>query len=177
MSATHSTAGTLLATLVLLAGCTTKTAVFPDRTPEQVWTVMVAAARFPDYSDWTIMSNDVWIDGNYDRLEIHRRLKRDYHQPQLEPVRQVETYDLQFVLERTEPPAITGTVRNTVIPVKGAAQLDLYFEQVRALLSPTAIEPSMPESPIGVGADPDPLVDRPDPDPDPDPEPFSGDAS
>ena len=172
MSAAHTTAGTLLASLVLLAGCTTKTAVFPDRTPEQVWTVMVTAARFPDYPDWTLMTNDVWIDANYDRLEIHRRLKRDYHQPRLEPVRQVETYDLQFVLERTEPPAITGTVRNPVIPVKGTAQLDLYFEQVRALLAPTSIESSMPETPGEGGDDSDAPVDLPDPEPGP----SSGDA-
>ena len=172
MSVTHTTAGTLLATLAVLAGCTTKTVVFPDRTPEQVWTVMVAAARFPEYTDWTIMSNDVWIDANYDRLEIHRRLKRDYHQPELEPVRQVETYDLQFVLERTEPPAITGTVRNTVIPVKGTAQLDLYFEQVHALLSPTSIDPSMPDSTGGGGTEPDAPVDLADLAP----EPSSGDA-
>ena len=172
MSATHTTAGTLLATLVLLTGCTSKTVVYPDRTPEQVWTVMVAAARFPDYPDWTLMSNDVWIDANYDRLEIHRRLKRDYHQPTLDPVRQVETYDLQFVLERTEPPAITGTVRNTVIPVKGTAQLDLYFEQVHALLSPTSVQPAMSESPDGGDVDSGALVDLADLDP----EPSSGDA-
>ena len=126
----------LLGLVLPLAGCTSRTAVFPDRTPEQVWTVMVTAAEFPDHPDWTLVSNDVWIDPNFDRLEIHRRLKRDYHYPKLEPVRQVETYDMQFILERTEPPAVTGTIRNAVIPVNGNAQIELFFEQLRSLLSP-----------------------------------------
>lgn len=126
----------LLAAFLLLPGCTTNNAVFEDRSPEQVWTVMVTVAQSPEYDDWTIMENDVWVDPNYDRVEIHRRLKRDFHHPDLEPVRQIETYDLQFILERTDPPVVTGTVRNPVIPVKGQEMIKHFFDEMRALLSP-----------------------------------------
>ena len=135
----------LLAAFLLLPGCTTNNAVFEDRTPEQVWTVMVTVAQSPEFDDWTIMENDVWVDPNYDRVEIHRRLKRDYHHPQIEPVRQIETYDLQFILERTDPPVVTGTVRNPVIPVKGQQMIQHFFDEMRALLSPIPLD-SLPDS-------------------------------
>ena len=135
----------LAATFLLLPGCTTNNAVFEDRSPEQVWTVMVTVAQSPEFEDWTIMENDVWVDPNYDRVEIHRRLKRDYHHPQIEPVRQIETYDLQFILERTDPPVVTGTVRNPVIPVKGQQMIQHFFDEMRALLSPIPLD-SLPDS-------------------------------
>ena len=124
-----------------LSGCTTNSAVFKDRSAEQVWTVMVTVAQSPDYDDWSIMENEVWVDPNYDRIEIHRRLKRDYHHPEIEPARQMATYDMQFILERTDPPVVTGTIRNPVIPVKGQEMIKHYFDEMRKLLSPIASQP------------------------------------
>ena len=129
-----------------LAGCTTNTAVFEDRSPEQVWTVMVTVAQSPEYEDWTIMENNVWVDPNYDRIEINRRLKRDYHHPDIEPVRQIETYDMQFVLERTDPPVVSATIRNPVIPVRGQEMIGHFFGEMRKLLSPIPNQPAIPVS-------------------------------
>ncbi|MEE2681662.1 MAG: hypothetical protein VX641_04745 [Planctomycetota bacterium] len=129
-----------------LSGCTTNSAVFEGRSPEQVWTVMVTVAQSPEYEDWTIMENNVWVDPNYDRIEINRRLKRDYHHPEIEPVRQIETYDMQFVLERTDPPVVSGTIRNPVIPVKGQEMIRHFFDEMRDLLSPIANPPAVPRS-------------------------------
>ena len=92
------------------------------------------------------MANDVWVDPNYDRIEIHRRLKRDYHEPNLEPVRQIETYDMQFILERTNPPVVTGTIRNPVIPVKGQEMIKHYLDEMRKLLSPIPNQPGVAAS-------------------------------
>ena len=140
----------ILSAVALLPGCTTNTAVFKDRSPEQVWTVMVTVAQSPEFDDWTVMENDVWVDPNYDRVEIHRRLKRDYHQPNLEPVRQIETYDLQFILERTDPPVVSATIRNPVIPVKGQAMIKHFFDEMRALLSPVSTSQGLDDSPTEV---------------------------
>ena len=109
-------------------------------------TVMVTVAQSPEYEDWTIMENDVWVDPNYDRIEIHRRLKRDYHEPNLEPIRQIETYDMQFILERTNPPVVTGTIRNPVIPVKGQEMIKHYLDEMRKLLSPIPNQPGVAAS-------------------------------
>ena len=43
---------------------------------------------------------------------------------------------MQFVLERTDPPAVTGTVRNRMIPVKARAALDEFFAEMHQLLEP-----------------------------------------
>ena len=70
----------VLASLAGLSGCTTNSAVFEGRSPEQVWTVMVTVAQSPEYEDWTIMENNVWVDPNYDRVEtIEARLPPSRH--------------------------------------------------------------------------------------------------
>ena len=136
----------VLASLAGLSGCTTNSAVFEGRSPEQVWTVMVTVAQSPEYEDWTIMENNVWVDPNYDRVEINRRLKRDYHHPDIEPVRQIETYDMQFILERTDPPIVSATIRNPVIPVKGQEMISHFFDEMRKLLSPIPNQPAIQTS-------------------------------
>jgi hypothetical protein len=125
--------------IAFLAGCTTKSEVFPGRTPEQVWTVMATVAQEPDYENWILLENNVWLDPNYDRIEINRRLKRDYHDEGANSARQVETLNMQFVLEKTDPPAVTGTMRNRMIPVKARAALEEFFAEMHDLLEP-AIE-------------------------------------
>jgi len=120
----------------LLAGCTSKSEIFSGRSPEQVWTVMATVAQQPEYENWILLENNVWLDPNYDRIEINRRLKRDYHDEGANSLRQIETLDMQFVLERTEPPVVTGTVRNRMIPVKAHAALDEFFFEMHQLLEP-----------------------------------------
>ena len=126
----------LVLPVILTAGCTSKSEVFPGRSPEQIWTVMTTVAQEPEYDNWILLENNVWLDLNYDRIEINRRLKRDYHDEGADALRQVETLDMQFVLERTDPPIVTGTVRNRMIPVKARAALDEFFSEMHQLLSP-----------------------------------------
>jgi hypothetical protein len=125
-----------LLAIAFLAGCTSKSEVFSGRSPEQVWTVMATVAQEPEYENWILLENNVWLDSNYDRIEINRRLKRDYHDEGANSIRQIETLDMQFVLERTDPPAVTGTVRNRMIPVKAHAALDQFFAEMHELLAP-----------------------------------------
>ena len=127
----------LLLVGAVLAGCTSKSEVFSGRTPEQVWTVMATVAEEPDYANWILLENNVWVDSNYDRIEINRRLKRDYHDEGANSQRQIETLDMQYVLERTDPPAVTGTVRSRMIPVKAHAALDQFFAEMHKLLAPS----------------------------------------
>ena len=93
----------LIGLAVLVTGCTTKSATFPDRSPEQVWTALVTVSEQPEYRQWVLIENNVWVDANYDRVEVHRRLRRDIHRAESPVVRENETLEMQFVLERTEP--------------------------------------------------------------------------
>ena len=124
--------------IALLAGCTSKSEFFPGRSPEQVWTVMATVAQKPQYENWILLENNVWLDPNYDRIEINRRLKRDFHDDGGNAQRQIEVLNMQFVLERTIPPAVTGTVRNRMIPVRAHAALDEFFAEMHQLLDPVA---------------------------------------
>ena len=124
----------LVGILVVLAGCTTQSSVFKDRSPEQVWTALIAVAEDPQYDKWVVVENNVWIDMVYDRLEIQRTLKRDLHRTGSSPQRETQDLELQVVLERTQPPAVTVTVRNAIIRGKAIMAIDHFFGEVRDLL-------------------------------------------
>jgi hypothetical protein len=124
----------LLGVLVLMAGCTTKSAVFEGRSPEQVWTAMVAIAEEPRYDKWVVTENNVWVDSIYDRVEIDRTLKRDHHSSGSSAVRESQKLEMQLVLERTDPPAVTVTIRNAIIRGKGIMAIDHFFLELRELL-------------------------------------------
>jgi len=120
--------------LALLAGCTSKSAVFKDRSPEQVWTAMVTVAENPGYDNWVVVENNVWVDSIFDRLEIQRRIKRDLRRPEIGTVREEYEIEMQAVLERTEPPAVTLTVRNWMIRGKAVMAIDQFMGEVRDVL-------------------------------------------
>lgn len=124
----------LIGLFTLIAGCTSKSAVFPGRTPEQVWTAVVAVAEQPEYDRWVVVENNVWVDPTNDRVEVDRTLKRDLHRQDSPAVREVEQLKMQIVLERTEPPAITATMRNQMIRAKAIIAIDHFFDEVRDLL-------------------------------------------
>lgn len=124
----------LIGLFALVTGCTTKSAVFPGRTPEQVWTAIVAVAEQPHYEKWVVVENHVWVDPTYDRVEIQRKLKRDLHRQESPPVREVESLEMQIVLERTEPPAVTATLRNPMIRGKAVMAIEHFFNELRELL-------------------------------------------
>ena len=124
----------LVGMLTILAGCTTQSSVFKERTPEQVWTALIAVAEDPRYEKWVVVENNVWIDLVYDRLEIQRVLKRDLHRPGSHPARETQDLEFQVVLERTQPPAVTVTVRNAIIRGKAMMAIDHFFAEVNDLL-------------------------------------------
>jgi hypothetical protein len=124
----------LVGILAVLAGCTSQSSVFKDRSPEQVWTALIAVAEDPQYDKWVVVENNVWVDMVYDRLEIQRTLKRDLHRTGSSPKRETQDLELQVVLERTQPPAVTVTVRNAIIRGKAIMAIDHFFGEVRDLL-------------------------------------------
>ena len=139
----------LLGILAALAGCTTQSSVFKDRSPEQVWTALIAVAEDPQYDKWVVVDNNVWIDLVYDRLEVQRTLKRDLHRTGSSPQRETQELEFQIVLERTQPPAVTVTVRNAIIRGKALMAIDHFFNEVRDLLY---IDPEVSSQTAAAGA-------------------------
>lgn len=130
-----------------LAGCTTRSATFEGYGDDQVWSAMVAAARTPEYDDWKVRDNEVFVDESGRRLEIFRVLKRLYVTPYAEPQKEDEEWRLQVVLSRDEElgaPTVDFTARQVSVPAHVWREADRYFAQVRSLLGPAAVPPADP---------------------------------
>jgi hypothetical protein len=122
-----------------LGGCTTRTQVFEGYNDDQLWTAMVATARSPDYDDWKVSENEVYIDDASRRIEIYRRLKRTFVSPYAEPRREDAEWKFQIVLARDEEldePTVDFTARQIKVPAHVWREADRYFMQMRTLLGP-----------------------------------------
>ena len=139
----HSTMTTLLLmkitlqlTVVILAatllcGCTTVQREFLGSPSDQVWTAMVAVAQSPDYDDWTVTQNDVWVDDASQRIEIYRRMRRVIHQPAYRARRENREWRFQVTFE---PPMATFISRGMGVPAHAQEEAEHYFDDVLDLL-------------------------------------------
>ncbi len=123
----------------LLGGCTTVQREFLASPPDQVWTAMVAVANSPDYDDWTVTQNDVWVDPASKRIEIYRRMRRVIHQPAYKARRENREWRFQVIFE---PPVATFTSRGMGVPSHAQEEAEHFFDDVLDLLGgmPTASE-------------------------------------
>lgn len=136
----------------LAAGCTTVTETFPDESPEQVWTALIAVAETPDYGSpdpaerWLVRRNDVWVDPEVARIEIYRVLDRVRQLPMQEPRRDSREWRLQVTFLEEPHPTATFTSRGLAIPAHAQAEAARYFADVHRLLDgeaelvPVAVE-------------------------------------
>jgi len=127
-----------------LGGCTTRTQVFEGYNDDQLWTAMVATARSPDYDDWKVSENEVFVDDASRRIEIYRRLKRTLVSPYSDPRKEDTEWKFQIVLARDEElgePMVDFTARQIKVPAHVWREADRYFLQMRTLLGPMAAKP------------------------------------
>ncbi|MCA9291032.1 MAG: hypothetical protein KDA25_07885 [Phycisphaerales bacterium] len=132
----------LLAALALvgaasLGGCNaSRSATFPDASPAQVWTAAKAVAETPDYDDWVLLENQVWVDEPTRRVEIFRHLRRDRWAGDLvKPHRDDRSFAFRVALVETEPPTIEMTSRGWGVPAHAWPEFDRYFDAIRSLLA------------------------------------------
>lgn len=142
-------AASATALVASLSGCTTRSATFDGYSDDQVWSAMVAAAESPDYDDWKIRQNEVFVDASARRLEVYRLLKRLYVTPYSDPRKEDREWRIQVMLtptEEGESPTVDFTARQVTVPAHVWQEAERYFAQVRSLLGPPApparIEPS-----------------------------------
>lgn len=155
---THSLLIALPAVAIFVAasGCTSRSATFEGYGEDQVWSAMVAAARTPEYDDWKVRDNEVFIDDAGRRLEVYRLLKRLYVTPHSDPRKEEEEWRLQIVLshdDALDAPAVDFTARQLSVPAHVWREADRYFAQVRALLGPAAAPPPEAANPSDSGSE------------------------
>lgn len=129
----------ILATIAL-TGCTTVNHTFVSQPADQVWTAMVAVAQSPEYKDWQVSRNDVWVDEDAKRIEIYRRLRRVLSQPASRTRRENREWKFQILLQTTKPPHAVFTSRGMGVPGHAQREGERYFADVLELLSGVAEE-------------------------------------
>jgi hypothetical protein len=132
----------------LLCGCTSRSQVFEGYADDQLWTAMVATARTPEYDDWKITENEVFVDETGRRVEIYRVLRRTLVSPYADARRETAEWRFQVALSADEgTPMIDFTARQAAVPAHVWTEADRYFAQMRTLLGPPATRASTAEAP------------------------------
>lgn len=105
---------------------------------------MVAAAQTPEYDDWKVRQNEVFVDVSGRRLEVYRVLKRLYVTPFADPRKEDREWRIQVLLtpaDSSDSPTVDFTARQVTVPAHVWQEADRYFAQVRSLLGPPTAPP------------------------------------
>jgi hypothetical protein len=148
--------------VVPLTGCTSKRQAYPNHSPGQVWTAMQAVAESPEYDDWHLTANEVWVDEEQARIEVYREVRRTLHRPRSKPVNQRRTWRLRFVLEDEDPPTVRVVSRGMGVPAHALQEADRYLIDVRRMLQ-TEYAAAVPHRPEPSPEEADPLAPQPEP--------------
>lgn len=128
--------------LAALAGCTSATRRFPGTDAGRMWDAMVKVAREPQYPNWKVAGNDVWIDEAQRRIQVYRHLRRVYFTPQHDPAPQQRTWRFEMRLKDSDPIEVTFISRGMALPAHAQQEADLYFAELAAALASSDAEPS-----------------------------------
>lgn len=150
-----------LALAAALCGCTSRTQLFEGYADDQLWTAMVATARTPEYDDWKLTENEVFVDENGRRVEIYRVLRRTLVSPYADERRETAEWRFQVALSDDDgTPMIDFTARQAAIPAHVWTEADRYFAQMRTLLGPPAAKAASTEPPAAEAAPPQPAAEE-----------------
>ena len=128
-----------LALFFLMGGCGSTTARFPGNDASQVWSAMVTVAEKPEYPQWRVIENEVWVDSQTSRIEIMRILRRDRIRNEQKPRRESETWKFQITMIQSDPPTVKFFARQAAVPAHVWNEADRYFTDVRTLLEGTPV--------------------------------------
>ena len=123
-----------LGVVFLMGGCGSTTARFPGKDVSQVWSAMVTVAEKPEYPQWRVIENEVWVDSKTSRIEIMRILRRDRVRNEQQPRRESETWKFQITMVKSDPPTVKFFARQAAVPAHVWSEADRYFTDVRTLL-------------------------------------------
>lgn len=125
-----------LPAMLALAGCTTRTAAYPERSPEIVWTAMKVAVAEPRYDDWVVVENEYYADEALRRIDVMRHLRRDLYGDGKQPWREDETFKFRISLGETKQgvPEVTFVSRDWAVPAHAWIEADRYFAEMTEIL-------------------------------------------
>ena len=123
-----------LGVLFLMGGCGSTTASFPGKDVSQVWSAMITVAEAPEYPQWRVIENEVWVDSQTSRIEIMRILRRDRVRYGEQPKRESETWKFVVSITKSNPPTVKFLARQAAVPAHVWSEADRYFTDVRNLL-------------------------------------------
>lgn len=127
---------TALAALALLGGCTSMERSYPGHTDQQVWKAMQVVAEDPEYKDWVVSENEVFVHEGERRIEVYRRLLREYWAPNSSPTRQEQEWRMTMqLLPDKAPPTVKITSRGPGLPAEASREADRYFDEIGKLLT------------------------------------------
>lgn len=138
-------AGMMIAVLGVAGGCTTLRESYPDHAPAHVWTAMKAVAESPEYDDWWVSSNNVWVDEANSRIEVHRRVDRSLRRPLARPLREEREWRFKITMASLDPPTVSFVSRGFGVPMHARIEAERYFADVRRMLG-VASKPLVEES-------------------------------
>lgn len=158
--ATRMTGGLLAAATLsaALVGCGTVSRDYPGVSREALWGAAVGAAEHPEYSDWVVADNGVFIDETDGRIEIFRELKRDHARNGGGLKREAEKWVLSVNVETSDRiPKVRVESRNSLRAKGFLAQADHYFAEIDQRLAHSnlaapavAATPAVTASPNGL---------------------------
>jgi hypothetical protein len=130
---------------LLLGACTANTRLYEGYDTGVVWRALVTVAQQPQYKDWIVAANDVWVDEAERRIEVHRHVRRVYHQPMAPPHREQRTWRFEIRMVCEQPPEAEFLSRGFGLPAEALAESQRYFTGVEGLLLSPAGEAAQPE--------------------------------
>ena len=120
--------------LLGLGGCTTVEHTYEEFSADQVWTAMVAVAETPEYDDWKVVANDVWVDEKNRRVEVYRQVRRVLYSPEAPPHPEQHWWRFEILLDKVDPPTVRFLSRGFAVPAHAWREADRYFADVHDVL-------------------------------------------
>ena len=137
------------AAILLGVGCNTVSRDYPGVSHDELWQAALGAARNPQYSNWFVTENGVFVDAGANRIEIYRQLKRDYAEPGEALRRQSETWTFSVLVEADHRvPKIILNSRAAIRPPNFLTEADHFFGEIDSRLAQLPIDLSNPASAI-----------------------------
>lgn len=121
---------------LILGGCTSKSRTFHGRSADEVWRAMQAVAESPEYDDWHVTENEVWVHDDDARIEVYRETRRLLYRAGAKPLPQRRSWRFQLLLDDTDPPTARFVSRGMAIPGHAQAEADRFFIDLHRTLSP-----------------------------------------
>ncbi|MCA9286782.1 MAG: hypothetical protein KDA22_16275 [Phycisphaerales bacterium] len=119
----------------LVSGCTSVERAYPGHSYAQVWRAAQVVAESPEYNDWIVTENNVYVNEENQRVEVYRILKRERWSPNAPPTREEQEWRISLeMVPDADPPAVRCLSRGLGVPAHADLEASRYLEEIASLL-------------------------------------------